>query len=118
MYSVEQTKNACAEYVFKIEQTKKNRMILGFQIHCTITESTILLFVLQYNITHTVLTGLQLRPHICGLKKGSFFKGAYFPQKLAQKTSIGTQYKLFQRHVSFYILKISEGCFVWDAILP
>jgi hypothetical protein len=53
--------------------------------------------------------------HICDTKKGSFFKGAYFPQKLAQKTSIETRYKLFQRHVSFYILKISEGCFVWDA---
>jgi hypothetical protein len=52
-------------------------------------------------------------PHICGTKKGSFFKGAYFPQTLAQKTSIETRYKLFQRHASFYILKISEGCFVW-----
>jgi hypothetical protein len=61
-----------------------------------------------------LLTGLQLMPHICGTKKGSFFKGAYSNQKLAQKTSIETQYKLFQRHVSFYILKISEGCFVWD----
>jgi hypothetical protein len=48
------------------------------------------------------LTGLQLRLHICGLKKGSFFKGAYFPQKLAQKTSIETRYKFFQAHVLSY----------------
>jgi hypothetical protein len=46
---------------------------------------------------------------------GSFFKGAYLPQKLAQKTSIETRYNLFQRRVLFYILKISEGCFVWVA---
>jgi hypothetical protein len=45
------------------------------------------------------LTGLQLMPHICGMKKGSFFKGAYLPQKLAQKTSIETRYNLFQVHV-------------------
>jgi hypothetical protein len=51
-------------------------------------------------------------PHICGMKKGSFFKGAYLPQKLAQKTSIETRYNLFQRRVSFYILNRSEGCFV------
>jgi hypothetical protein len=38
---------------------------------------------------------------------------AYFPQKLAQKTSIETRYKPFQRRVSIYILKISKSCFVW-----
>jgi hypothetical protein len=43
-------------------------------------------------------------PHICGMKKGSFFKEAYLPQKLAQKTSIETRYNLFQMRVSFYIL--------------
>jgi hypothetical protein len=48
-------------------------------------------------------------------EKGSFFKGAYFPQKLAQKTSIEARYNFFQRHVPFCILKINEGCFVWDA---
>jgi hypothetical protein len=42
-----------------------------------------------------------------------FFKGANFPQKLAPKTSIETQYNLFQVYVSFYILKISPGLFVW-----
>jgi hypothetical protein len=44
-----------------------------------------------------------------------FFKGAYSPQKMTQKTSIETRYKPFQRRVSFYILKISKGCFAWAA---
>jgi hypothetical protein len=44
-----------------------------------------------------------------------FFDGAYFPQKLAQKTSIGTRYNLFQVYASFYILKISPGLFVLAA---
>jgi hypothetical protein len=52
-------------------------------------------------------------PHICGTKKGSFFIGAIFPQKLAQKTSIETRYNLFQAHVLSYQEKRSEGFFVW-----
>jgi hypothetical protein len=38
---------------------------------------------------------------------GYIFFGAYFPQKLTPKTSTEPQYKLFQRHVPFYILKRS-----------
>jgi hypothetical protein len=32
-------------------------------------------------------------------KSGPFFKRAYFPQKLTPKSSINTEYKLFQKHV-------------------
>jgi hypothetical protein len=31
-----------------------------------------------------------------------FFKGAYLPQKLTLKSSIETEYKLFQKHVPSY----------------
>jgi hypothetical protein len=48
-------------------------------------------------------------------EKGVIFLKGHISLKLAQKTSIETRYKLFQRHVSFYILKISKGGFVWDA---
>jgi hypothetical protein len=44
-----------------------------------------------------------------------FFKGAYFPQKLTPKSSIETEYKLFQKHVPSYQVKRSEDCFVWAA---
>jgi hypothetical protein len=32
-------------------------------------------------------------------KRGTFFGGAYFPKKLTLKSSIGTEYKLFQKSV-------------------
>jgi hypothetical protein len=54
-------------------------------------------------------------PLTAPLLGGIFFGGAYFPQKLTPKTSTEPRYKLFQRHVSFYILKRSPVCFVWDA---
>jgi hypothetical protein len=54
-------------------------------------------------------------PHICGMEKGSFFKGAYLPQKLTPKSYIETEYKLFQKHVPSYQVKRSEDCFVWAA---
>jgi hypothetical protein len=48
-----------------------------------------------------------------GTTFGVHFFGGHFPQKLTPKTSTEPQYKLFQRHVSFYILKGSPVCFVW-----
>jgi hypothetical protein len=45
-----------------------------------------------------------------------FSSGAYFPQKLTPKSSIETEYKLFPKHVLSYSVKISEGCFVSDAL--
>jgi hypothetical protein len=43
---------------------------------------------------------------------GSFFNGAYLPQKLDLSPPIERQYKPFQKHVSSYQVKISEGYFV------
>jgi hypothetical protein len=55
-------------------------------------------------------------PHIFGMEKGgNFLKGAYLPQKLTPKSSIETEYKLFQKHVPSYQVKRSEDCFVWAA---
>jgi hypothetical protein len=68
-------------------------------------------YLIRNPVNRTPAKAAYMRP-----KKGVLFsKGHISRQKLAQKTSIETRYKLFQRHVSFYILKISEGCFVCDA---
>jgi hypothetical protein len=46
---------------------------------------------------------------------GTFFSGAFIPQKWDIFPPFYPLFKLFQRHVSFYILKMSQGCFVWAA---
>jgi hypothetical protein len=46
---------------------------------------------------------------------GSFFKGAYLPQKLDPKSTIETQYNVFQAHVLSYYVKSTPGWFVWAA---
>jgi hypothetical protein len=39
---------------------------------------------------------------LAALYFGVIFKGAYLPQKLTPKSSIETEYKLFQKHVPSY----------------
>jgi hypothetical protein len=46
---------------------------------------------------------------------GTFFTGAYFPQKSDLSPRIESKYKPFQKHVSSYILKRSLDSVVWSA---
>jgi hypothetical protein len=46
---------------------------------------------------------------LMGQEKGSFFTGAYFPQKLVFLPPAERQYKPIQKHVSSYQVKISES---------
>jgi hypothetical protein len=46
---------------------------------------------------------------------GSFFTGAYLPQKSVLSPPIESQYKPFQKHVSSYWVERSPGCVVWAA---
>jgi hypothetical protein len=61
------------------------------------------------------LTGFLLWPYIYGHFLGSIFRGLYLPQKSVLLPPIESQYKPFQKHVSFYILKRSPESFVWAA---
>jgi hypothetical protein len=63
----------------------------------------------------SVLTAFKLSPDILGRKKGSFFTGVYLLQKLVLLPPIETQYVSVQKHVSSYLFKRSESCFVWAA---
>jgi hypothetical protein len=67
------------------------------------------------NCSFQLLTAFMLWPSYNGHFWGYIFFGVIFPQKLTPKTSTEPRYKLFQRHVSSYILKRSLGCFVWAA---
>jgi hypothetical protein len=46
---------------------------------------------------------------------GSFFTGAYLPQKSVLSPPLESQYKPFQKHVSSYLVERSPGCVVWAA---
>jgi hypothetical protein len=50
---------------------------------------------------------------LTGQERGTFFKGAFLPQKLDPKGNIETKYNYDQKHVLSYILKRSPVCFVW-----
>jgi hypothetical protein len=52
---------------------------------------------------------------LTGQEKGAIFLKVHIFLKNWTYSSIETQYKPFQRRVSFYILKIRESCFVWAA---
>jgi hypothetical protein len=46
---------------------------------------------------------------------GPFFTGAYLHQKLDLAPPFERELYSVQKHVLSYQVKISEGCFVWDA---
>jgi hypothetical protein len=90
--------------VYLVSHSIATRVLRLQRHHCLVVDlSPIYIVVVAVVVdVYFLLTGLQLMPHICGMKMGSFFKGAYFPQKLTPKSSINTEYKLFQKHVPSY----------------
>jgi hypothetical protein len=67
------------------------------------------------DIIPLALTGFLLWPYVYGHFWGTFFTGAYFPQKSDLSPRIESKYKPFQKHVSSYILKRSPDSVVWSA---
>jgi hypothetical protein len=63
------------------------------------------------------INSFQATAPLTGQEKGYFFKGAYLPQKLTQKSSIETHTVSVQGYVLSYILKTCPEWFVW-AIPP
>jgi hypothetical protein len=69
--------------------------------------------LIRRNIDICMFNSFQAKGPLTAPEEGSFFKGAYFPQKLTPKNSIETWYLSVQRPVPFYIFKRSPVCFVY-----
>jgi hypothetical protein len=61
------------------------------------------------------LTGFKLLCRYWHCIFGSFFMGAYLHQKLDLAPPLERERYSVQKHVLSYQVKISEGCFAWDA---
>jgi hypothetical protein len=70
-----------------IKNRKKESLIKGYNEMYEDLQKAGINPVLHWldNETSKELTGLQLMPHICGTKKGSFFKRGIFPSKIGTK---------------------------------